>query len=168
MKVGGDIYNGTESFLTQGYVGAGIPIGKSVRTADRRTPIVVNGVLADGQQNSNNPTKNTIAVVPYFLNAYYTTLPDIEFIQHNVNWLRLRDITLSYKLPQSVLHRVKALKSASVFMTGNDLILITNYQGADPAVNATNPGTNGVGAYGFDFGSPATPLSLSVGLKAFF
>ena len=48
------------------------------------------------------------------------------------------------------------------------LYCITNYYGADPAVNANNPGTGGIGGYGFDLGSAPTPLSLSFGLRANF
>ena len=95
-------------------------------------------------------------------------MPEEEFIQKNVNWLRLRDITLNYMIPSTLIHKTKAIKSLSFFVTGNDLVLFTNYEGADPAVNANNPGTAGVGAYGFDYGSPPTPLSLSFGLRANF
>lgn len=162
LKVGGDIYNGTDYYLTT--------LGKSARTANRTTPIVVEGVLNDGLQNTDHSTKNTIVVSPYFLNSYYgsSSLPDEEFVQKNVNWLRLRDITLAYTLPQKAYHRIKGMKSLSIFITGNDLVLITNYTGADPAVNANNPGTSGVGSYGMDYGSPPTPLSLSFGLHASF
>jgi TonB-linked SusC/RagA family outer membrane protein len=158
LKVGGDIYNGTDQALTV--------LGKSARTADRNTPLIVEGVLNDGLQNTANPTKNTIVVTPYFLSAYYTTLPDEEFIQKDVNWLRLRDVTLNYVLPQNIVQRIKGLKGLSFFITGNDLLLITNYYGADPAVNSNNPGSVGVGGYGLDLGSAPTPLSLSFGLRA--
>jgi TonB-linked SusC/RagA family outer membrane protein len=160
LKVGGDIYNGTDYFLTS--------LGKSARTSNRTTPIIVKGVLNDGLQNTANPTANNIVVSPYFTNTYYTNLPDEEFIQKNVNWLRLRDLSLSYVFSEKLMHKIKSIKSMSCFLTANDLILITNYQGADPAVNANNPGTSGVGAYGFDYGSPPTPLSLSFGLRANF
>jgi len=160
LKVGGDIYNGTEQILTG--------VGKSGRTANRNTPVIVNGVLNDGLQNSSTPTPNDIVVIPYFLSAYYTTLPDEEFIQKKVNWLRLRDITLSYNFAQRALRKLKAFKTLSVFLTGNDLVLITNYNGADPAVNSNNPGTGGIGGYGLDLGSAPTPLSLSFGLRASF
>ena len=159
LKVGGDIYNLTEQ------IGTGL--GKSKRTSDRTTPRVVKGVLDDGLQNSENPTPNSIVVVPYYLNTYYT-MPNEEYIQHDVNWLKLRDITLSYMLPEKVTQAIKGLKALSVFVTGNDLIMITNYRGADPAVIANNPGSIGIGSYGFDYGSPATPLSLSFGLRARF
>jgi hypothetical protein len=55
-----------------------------------------------------------------------------------------------------------------MFLTGNDLVLLTNYTGADPAVNANNPATGGIGGYGMDYGSAPTPLSLSFGLRANF
>ena len=158
LKVGGDIYNGTDQLLTS--------IGKSVRTANRSTPIVINGVLSDGLQNSATPTKNTLEIIPQYSSSYYTTLPDEEFIQKNVNWFRLRDLTLSYSLPQKSFKNIKGLKGLSVFLTGSDLILITNYYGADPAVNANNPGTGGVGGYGLDLGSSPTPLGISFGLRA--
>jgi TonB-linked SusC/RagA family outer membrane protein len=160
LKVGGDIYNLADQVITS--------LGKTKRTSNRTTPRVVNGVLDDGLQNSDNPTPNNIVVVPYYLNTYYTTMPNEEFISHNVNWLKLRDVTLSYTLPEKVSHVIKGLKSLSVFVTGNDLILFSNYEGADPSVIANNPGSVGVGSYGFDYGSPATPLSASFGLRARF
>ena len=162
LKVGGDIYNGTDQLLTY--------LGKSARTADRARPIVITGVLSDGLQNTNNPTVNTLTIIPQYNSAYYssTNLPDEEFIQKDVNWLRLRDITLSYSLTPKTLKPLKFVKGLSVFLTGSDLILITNYYGADPAVNANNPGTGGVGGYGMDLGSAPTPIGISFGLRARF
>ncbi|MEP7236314.1 MAG: SusC/RagA family TonB-linked outer membrane protein [Ferruginibacter sp.] len=160
LKMGGDIYNGTDQLLTI--------IGKSERTADRGTPRVVEGVLSDGLQNTANPTRNTLAIVPQYASAYYSTMPDEEFIQKDVNWFRLRDVTLNYMLAPRILKHLKAVKGLSIFVTGNDLLLFTNYYGADPAVNGNNPGTGGVGGYGMDLGSAPTPLSISFGLRASF
>lgn len=160
LKVGGDIYNGTDRFLTN--------LGKSARTSDRNTPIIVQGVLKDGLENTANPTPNSIVITPYYTNSYYTSLPDEEFIEKDVNWLRLRDVTLKYNLSKFIANRVKGLKGLSFFVTGNDLILFTNYHGADPAINANNPSTSGIGGYGLDYGSAPTPLSLSFGLRANF
>ena len=143
-------------------------MGKSARTANRSTPLVVKGVLNDGYQNSSNPTANNIVINPYFLSSYYTSLPDEEFIQKNVNWLRLRDVSISYTLPKSIMNHIKPIKSVGFFFTGNDLVLITNYHGADPAVNSNNPSTGGVGGYGLDLGSAPTPISYSFGMRANF
>jgi len=160
LKVGGDVFNATEQYLTLQ--------GKSTKTSDREVPRVVNGVLNDGLQNTANPTRNTIAVTPYFLQSYYTGMPDEEFLQHDVNWLRLRDITLNYSLPTSKLKNLKVFKSLGFFITGNDLVLMTNYRGADPAVNGNTAAAGGSGAYAIDYGSLPAPISLSIGLRAGF
>jgi hypothetical protein len=48
------------------------------------------------------------------------------------------------------------------------LVLITNYKGADPAVNGNNASSNGIGAFGFDYGTLPSPISLNIGLRAGF
>lgn len=157
LKVGGDIFNGTNMFLTR--------IGRSKLTADRYQPRVISGVLNDGLQNTN-PTENTIAVVPAYQNDYYTGfMPEEAFIERDVNWFRLRDITLNYTFPKSAF---KGFKSLSAFVTGNDLILMTNYSGADPAVNGNTAGSLGVGAFGFDYATLPSPMQLNFGIRATF
>jgi len=160
LKVGGDIYNGTNHYLTRA--------GKSLLTEDRFTPRIVKGILRDGKENSANPTANTIVVLPANNDAYYTTLPDQEFIEQDVNWLRLRDISLSYTLPFQSLKYMRGFKSLGFFATANDLFIITNYTGVDPSVNGVSAGSRGVGAFGFDFGTLPTPVSLSIGIRAGF
>jgi hypothetical protein len=160
LKVGGDVYNGTYHYLTQ--------IGKSPLTADRMTPRVLNGVLQDGLENTDNPTRNTIAVIPYYNDNYYRLLPDEEFIEKDVNWFRLRDITLNYVFPASVTKRLKAIKNLGVFVTATDVVLFTNYSGADPAVNANGAGSRGVGTFGFDYGTLPSQLAVNFGIRAAF
>jgi len=161
LKVGGDVFNATNMYLTLR--------GKSTLTDDRKTTRVVTGVLNDGLQNSATPTRNTIAITPYDLQTYYTArMPEEEFIQKNVNWMRLRDLTLSYTFPASTIKKYSFLRSMSAFVTGSDLILITNYLGADPAVSGNTAGTRGVGGFGFDYGNIATPIGINVGLRANF
>lgn len=157
IKVGGDVFNGTEMYLTR--------IGRSRRTMDRNTPRVIKGVLQDGKQETANPTVNTIAVIPAFSQTYYTSMPEEEFIEKNVNWFRVRDISLSYSFKNTV---VRGLSSLSAFATVNDLILITNYTGADPQVNGNTAGSRGVGAFGFDFGTLPNPISINVGIRTSF
>lgn len=159
-KVGGDIVNGTERFLTT--------TGKSLRTLDREKPVIVDGVLKDGLENTTHPTKNTIQILPLYNQAFYTTIPDEYFIEHNVNWLRMSDLTISYTFSKLRLSKMPFFKSLSAFVTGNDLILLTNYSGVDPQVNGTTPATRGVGAFGFDYGNIATPISINFGIKTSF
>lgn len=95
-------------------------------------------------------------------------MPEEEFIERDINWFKLRDISLSYTIPSGSFKNFRFVKSLSAFVTGNDLILITNYTGADPAVNGNTAGSRGVGAFGFDYGNIGTPVSVNIGLRANF
>jgi len=161
IKVGGDIFNGTDKYLTS--------IGRSDRTTDRLTPRVITGILKDGLENSSKPTLNTISIIPYYQQTYYTTMPEEEFIEKNVNWFRLRDLSFNYNLKKYLHGSVaKYTKSLSAFLTINDLVLITNYSGADPAVGANSSATRGVSAFGFDYGNMGAPVSFNFGLRTSF
>lgn len=159
-KVGGDIFNGTERFLTVN--------GKSVRTLDREVPRVIDGVLRDGLENSANPTKNTIQVLPYLNNDFYKNMAEDVFIEKDVNWLRMSEISATYKFPAKWIKRLDNVSSLSLSFTVNDLILITNYSGADPQVNGNTAATRGVGGFGFDFGNIGTPVRYSFSARVGF
>lgn len=154
VRRGGDVFNATEHFLTAR--------GLSMRTLDRNEPRVVAGVLQDGLENSANPTRNTIVVVPAADPNYYLGISEELFIEKDINWLRLRDVTLSYALPEG------RFKRASVFITGKDLFLLTNYSGLDPIVNGNTAATGGSGAAGIDYGNFPMPRGFNFGLKMGF
>jgi len=160
LRVGGDIFNATDMYLTLQ--------GVSKRTDDRYTPRIINGVLNDGLQNSATPTPNNIVVIPAYNQGYYTLLPEEEFIEKDINWFRMRDITLRYTFSQNMIKKMGFLKSLGMFVTANDLILMTNYSGADPSVNGNTAGTRGVGGWGFDFGNVPAPVSVNFGIRAGF
>jgi hypothetical protein len=92
-------------------------------------------------------------------------MPDGAFIERDVNWFRLRDLSLIYMFPKSF---IKRFQSLSAFVTCSDLILMTNYSGADPGVNGNTAGGRGVGAFGFDYGTLPSPISVNLGIKAAF
>jgi len=143
--------------------------GASVRTLDREQPRVITGVLKDGFENTDKPSINTIAITPYFRNNYYNgVIAESDYIE-SVNWMRLRDITISYDLSQKILKRQKLVKSANIFATGTDLFIITNYSGMDPNVNALNSSNvKGFGGAGIDYGAIPTPRAFSLGVKLVF
>ena len=161
VKVGGDILNANEIWMTN--------VGLSKRTLDREKPIVYDGVLNDGLQETANPTKNTIPIVPYYNNDIYVSRAlAVDYVEHDVYWWRLRDATLNYTFPEKMLRRSKLFSNARVFVTGTDLILITNYTGLDPAVNANSNATLGAGSFGIDYGSLATPRGINFGVNVTF
>src|SRR5205823_4568904 len=83
-------------------------------------------------------------VLPSANPAYYTSMSEELFIERDINWLRLRDVQLSYELPQGFL----GSRNASVFVKGTDLLLITNYTGLDPIVNGNTAAVGGSGGVG--------------------
>ena len=154
FRRGGDILNATQHYLTAR--------GLTPRTLDRWEPRVVDGVLRDGRENSANPTPNNIVIVPALNTAYYTAISEELFIEQDINWVRLRDITLNYQLP------VRILPNASVFVTATDLFLLTNYSGLDPIGSATTVATGGSGSAGIDYGGFPIPRGISFGTKVRF
>ncbi len=154
IRRGGDVFNATQHFLTQR--------GLSMQTLDRETPRIIPGVLRDGKENSATPTPNSIVVIPAVQTLYYQNMSEELFIEKNINWVRLRDITLSYTLPE------RYLNGARLFMTATDLGLWTNYSGLDPIVNGNTAAVGGSGAAGIDYGNFPMPRGLNVGVKVGF
>jgi hypothetical protein len=151
FRRGGDIMNATQHFLTVR--------GLSTRTLDRWEPRVVDGVLRDGKENSPTPTVNSIVVVPALNTSYYDSMSEELFIEKDINWLRLRDVTFSWMIPQRFARDTRA------FVTATDLFLITNYSGLDPLGSATTVATGGSGSAGIDYGGFPLPRTVSFGIR---
>jgi TonB-linked SusC/RagA family outer membrane protein len=156
IRKGGDVFNATEHYLTAR--------GLSPRTLDREQPRVIKGVLRDGKENTDNPTPNNIVVIPAVQTGYYTSISEELFIEKDINWLRLRDVTLRYNLPAGFM----TTRSASVFVSATDVFLITNYSGLDPIVNGNSAGVGGSGGAGIDYGNFPMPRGINFGVKVGF
>ncbi|MGQ0562449.1 MAG: SusC/RagA family TonB-linked outer membrane protein [Gemmatimonadota bacterium] len=157
IRKGGDVFNATQHFLTAR--------GLTPRTLDREEPRVIKGVLRDGKQDSPNPTINTIVVRPVEQTSYYTGMSEELFIEKDINWLRLRDVTVSYAFPAGSFLRAK---STSVYVTATDLFLLTNYSGLDPIVNGNTAALGGSGGVGIDYANFPMPRGINVGFKLGF
>jgi len=158
FRYGGDVVNGTEYESYRK--------GISLKTLDREVPRIIKGVLNDGLQNTSNPTVNTISITPYYASNYYSlnVAPEM-FVEKNINTLRLRDVTLAYDFPPSLVRRIGFIQSFGAFFTLTDSILITNYSGGDPESNANSPGVGGIGGYGIDYGNVGKPIGFNVGFR---
>ena len=77
----------------------------------------------------------------------------------------MRDVTLSYTFPQTILSGTKFIRSLSTFVTVTDAVLITNYSGTDPESNANTPGLGGIGGFGIDYGNMGKPIGVNLGLR---
>ena len=122
---------------------------------------MIDGILRDGKENSATPTKNTIVVIPRVNTGFYQGISEELFIEKDINWIRMRDITLRFQLPP----RLVRAKQASLFVTATDLFLFTNYSGLDPIVNGNTAAVGGSGAAGIDFGNFPMPRGVAFGLR---
>lgn len=176
IKKGGMMYNGTRFAMNY--------FGTSESTAKRevyytpegsidfdQTPaenvVVFDGVYghldADGNPVSDG-VKNTTPIVldqDWYqgMGSNFGGGPSSAAMEHT-DWVRLRDITLSYTLPI----KNKIVKNAQVYFTGKNLYLWTPYVGIDPETSLQGASN----AQGMDyFNNPGTK-SYMFGLKVTF
>jgi hypothetical protein len=57
---------------------------------------------------------------------------------HNASFMRLRDVTLSYTLPNNLLSKLKVVSRASVYVQANNLFIWTKWRGMDPEAGPAN------------------------------
>jgi TonB-linked SusC/RagA family outer membrane protein len=148
--------------------------GVAAETADRDKTYVIKGVLrdpvnaADGSARAllgsdGNPIPNTIA-----LNAqnYWTSIYNTqgESIVFDASWVRLREASISYSLPKSLLSKTP-FGMAQIVFTGRNLFLYApNYPHLDPEVNSQ--GVNN--SQGFEFNNLPQTRSYGVLLRLNF
>ena len=158
FRKGGDIYNGTEYLLTA--------YGLSKNTEDRGKTVTFTGMaLNPTTKLYESITKDVLADEKYYRDIYSNNAP---FFIENVNWLRLRSLSLAYSLPDRVINRAKFLKGVTVTAQGTNLMLLTNYSGMDPETSAAGAGVIGSGSVGIDYaGVPAT-AGFAIGLNVKF
>ncbi|MBF9220219.1 SusC/RagA family TonB-linked outer membrane protein [Hymenobacter ruricola] len=157
FRVGGKVINGNDWYQTG--------VGTSPRTADRYKQVVFDGVVknADGTYSPNTrPVELT--------QNYYTSIlgrVGTAFIEDG-SWARLRYVTLSYALPASLLTPTKFIKGVELSVTGRNLVLLTNYSGADPETAAAGAGVRGGGSNGFDYGNVPATRGVDMALRVNF
>lgn len=79
------------------------------------------------------------------------------------SFFRLRNITLSYNVPDAVLKRV-GLSGARVFLSADNVFTLTKFSGMDPEVRLDTAGTSLAGTYSTNYPVPMT-VSMGVDVK---
>ncbi|NVO30520.1 SusC/RagA family TonB-linked outer membrane protein [Hymenobacter lapidiphilus] len=123
---GNEIYNNTRAF-GEGMNGQ---FGQIARVLDRWTPTNTNTDVPRAAWNDPNNNRRT----------------SDRWLEDG-SYARLKTITLGYNLPASVANAAR-LRSARIYLAGQNLLTFTDYSGLDPEVN-TFSGTNT--ALGTDF-----------------
>lgn len=161
IRKGGDVVN-----VTQFWMGNGS--GVAEHTLDRNRVAIFRGVIQNpGQDNHGQP--NTIPVIldqAAFQGSGAALAVGRELTERWVqdgSWIRLRDINISYNLPQN-LSRKLGMTRANVGLYGRNILLFTNYQGIDPETNLGGPN----GLIGLDAFTTPNMRSYGVTLNASF
>jgi TonB-linked SusC/RagA family outer membrane protein len=121
-----------------GHLVDGVPVGSGIKNV---TPVVLDQAWYRGQGSNFGGGASSAAMEP-------------------TDWLRLRDISLSYDIPV----KNTFMKVLQVYVTGKNLLLFTPYTGIDPETNLEGA-SNGQGMDYFN--NPGTKTYM-VGLKVTF
>ena len=82
------------------------------------------------------------------------------------SYLRIKNITLGYTFPKTVLQKVK-IDNVRVYMNIQNLYTFTKYTGFDPEVGASTQDSSGL-TFGVDNGRYPSPMTCSFGLNITF
>jgi len=154
-RLGGDVVNVTG----RGLISSGQ--SKMLETY-RGRQIVVDGVV---QQPDGSFEPNTTPItLDYQTISNYFYAVSSNFVEEG-SYIRLSYVTLNYDLSKFV--KKSALTSLRCSLTGNNLLLLTRYTGADPRLNA-NTGAGGTGSAGIDNYAVPNTSSFNFGITASF
>jgi hypothetical protein len=163
-KIGATIVNGTmRAMWSSGQS------WESVRFRESGEYFVFKGVVKDGMENTDTPTWNTVAFPTSMGGSVYSG-GDEDWIQKDVNFLRLSEVRLTYNLPSDWLKKATKnfISRGSVFVSANDLCTWTNYMGVDPVGNTMSAAAGGTGGEGYDLWGVPAPRTFSFGVSLTF
>ncbi len=113
-------------------------------------------------QHTEIPRLNNNSVIGGY--DYTTAVTTTRFLEDN-SYLRLKNITLSYMVPQAWLRKTNFLKQFRVFFTMTNVFTLTKYSGLDPEVSAF--GSSAVSS-GYDNMTMPQSRSYQFGVRATF
>jgi hypothetical protein len=119
--------------------------GTAPYTLDRSTSKIFPGVLPDGTPNTQLVYVGQ-GVGPDgrdYTEGFYRNVHRgiTENFVEDASWVRLRNLSLSYKIPTGFL-KTAFVRDATVTFTGNNLLLWTDFSGFDPDASSFHSGSN--------------------------
>ncbi|WP_431209844.1 hypothetical protein ACQ86N_27515 [Puia sp. P3] len=133
---------------TLAYLWGGLGDMKNATT----TQAVPENLWSDKNPNSNNPAWSSTGH-NYNGSSRYV---------YNSSYAKLKNLSLTYRLPSAVTHRMK-LNSLEVYVSGQNLWTITPYKGYDPEIDQ-QPTGNAI-SQGQEFGVIPNPKSYTMGFR---
>lgn len=121
-------------------------------------------VLYSHWSSSNTPEQNAVAKYPR-LTANQNLVHSDRFIEDG-SYLRLKNISLAYRLPIQKWSPGHWLKGIQLYVSAQNILTITDYSGMDPEVNSWGGG-NSVNL-GLDYLTYPNSKTISFGVKVSF
>ena len=148
-------FGGNVLSITQGFLDGA---GRSAVTADARDNggVQLEGVLKTITKVNGKKDVETFTDFNGKIDAqtYYKTAPGGEINVYDATNIRLREVNLSYNLPQSAVSKLKVVNSIRLSLIGRNLLFLYKKAPYDPE-NTLSTSGNG-GANTDNFGLPAT------------
>lgn len=113
-------------------------------------------------QKTDIPKLNNNSVINGY--DYTTAITTTRFLENN-SYLRLKNLTLTYNVPQNFLVKTKVFRQLRLFATLTNLFTITKYSGLDPEVSAFGSSAT---AAGYDNSTMPQSRSYQFGVRASF
>lgn len=158
MRKGGQNWNGTN--------GALVFFGRAKVTENRGSDYVFPGVVADGNGNPTNVVNSQVVKLDqdWYQGNGGGFGNQAEDFMEDVTWTRVREITLSYDLPKSIVSKMH-FGGLSFGVYARNAFLFTNYSGIDPETNLTGGGNGG---FGIDYFNMPNTRSFGGNLRVTF
>jgi TonB-linked SusC/RagA family outer membrane protein len=137
-------------------------VAQGVNAAGQPNTVVIGTGLAAGVHGPNASRGQAFFGPSGFYNNFSATLTE-PFIE-STSWVRLREVTLSYRFPKAITDALVITRSLELFASGRNLWLSTAYTGVDPETSLTG-GTNAQGLDYFNFPNTQT---YTFGIKVGF
>lgn len=107
------------------------------------------------------PGVNETSDIPAFSSSNVVFTQSSRFVE-NGNYIRLKNVSLSYRLPESTVKKV----GIQLFVSGTNLLTISNYKGIDPESTNISSGTDT--AIGIDYGGYPNSRTITGGINLTF
>ncbi|WP_025142498.1 SusC/RagA family TonB-linked outer membrane protein [Pedobacter jeongneungensis] len=114
-----------------GYNNSIVSLGNSVST------LIANDHYYYNESNPNDPANNITAKYPRLKNTTDAQNAAVasDFYLYNASYLKLKNLQIGYTLPEKISKKA-AMSRARIFLSGENLLTITNYPGLDPEIGA--------------------------------
>jgi len=145
FKFGGDIYSGTNVRLTQ----AGL---HKQTVASRTEGVTIDGVYQTGTGTDGKPIYSPISLTTnnQYTGSYWSNLGERceENFMYDASFIKLRQVSIEYSLPASILEKTPLQTVAVSFVGRNLAIIYKNIENVDPESSYTDSNGQGLDYYG--------------------